>query len=74
MRTDKKNFVKQLTKIERRQARIRRIRHKSGSLYKRENVPSDPAGHYHIGRSQNQFEHIGTFLRSFKGDPAIKVS
>lgn len=29
--------------------------------------------HHHIGKSQNEPEHIGTFLSKNAGDPAIKV-
>ena len=32
-----------------------------------------PLEHHHIGLSQNQHEHIGTFLRKNSGDPAVKA-
>lgn len=71
-RTDKKTFVKQLTEIERREARIRRIRMRLGRA-RGEQVPRSLEEHHHIGKSQNEFEHIGTFLRRNSGDPATKV-
>lgn len=71
-RTDKKTFVRQLAEIERREARIRRIRMRLGRA-RGERVPTSLEEHHHIGKSQNQFEHIGSFLRRNSGDPAIKV-
>jgi hypothetical protein len=38
-----------------------------------EKVPKTPQGHHHMGVSQNQYEHIGTFLNRTSGDPATKV-
>jgi hypothetical protein len=73
-RTDKKKpFIKQLARIERREARLRRIRAKLSKDNTREAVGNTPHEHHHIGVSQNQFEHLGTFLRDHSGDPAIKV-
>ena len=74
-RTDRKAFVKQLVQIERRQTRIRRIRSKlhSGRQAQREVVANTPHEHHHIGLSQNQYEHIGTFLQKNANDPAVKV-
>jgi len=63
-----------MTQIERRQTRIRRIKHKlSLKNAQEEDVATVPDAHHHIGKSQNRHEHIGTFLRENKGDPAIKV-
>jgi hypothetical protein len=80
-RTSKKNFKKQLVQIDRRKARIRRIRQKmstTGSISA--DLPdthfsagSDAAQCYRIGISQNQPQEIGIFLRTYLGDPAIKV-
>jgi hypothetical protein len=76
-RTAKKQpFIKQLARIERREARLRRIRaklSKEGSGNTIEAVGNTPQEHHHIGVSQNQFEHLGTFLRDHSGDPSIKV-
>jgi hypothetical protein len=73
-RTDRKSFVKQMTQIERRQARIRRIKHRlSSTRAQAEDVATDPDVRYHIGSSQNMHQHIGTFLRETEGDPATKV-
>jgi hypothetical protein len=64
-------FVKQLARIERREARLRRIRNKLG--WQSEIVANGLQEHHHIGLSQSRYEHIGTFLRRNMGDPAIKV-
>jgi len=73
-RTDKKLFVKQLAAIERREVRLHRIR---ARLYRDgdtcEKVARTPEEHHHIGTSQNQFEHIGSFLNRNSGDPATKA-
>src|SRR5882762_4566174 len=74
-RTDKKLFIKQLARIERRETRLRRIRTRlSRDRSTDEKVPNTPHGHHHIGTSQNQFEHIGTFLSRNSGDLATKVN
>ena len=76
-RTDRKSFVKQLTIIERRQARIRRIRAMNklqGRLIDTcEATTINTEEHYFIGKSQNFPVNIPTFLRENQGDPAIKV-
>src|SRR5882762_3314981 len=73
-RTDKKLFIKQLARIERREARLRRIRARLSQEGRiGETVAKTPHEHHHIGASQNQFEHIGTFLRRNSEDPAVKV-
>lgn len=75
--TNRKNFVKQLTRIERRQARICRIRARimqdRDSACESEQVPNTPQQHHHIGLGQNRWEHIGTFLCRHAGDPAVQV-
>lgn len=68
-----------MAQIERRQARIKRIRQRLGvtnsATYSERNQHQDgnPALHHHIGLSENHFLHIGTFLRENVMDPAIKV-
>ena len=64
-----------MAQIERREARIHRIRerHSKEGRFQGEMVASTPEEHHHIGLSQNKFEHIGTFLRKQSGDPAIRV-
>lgn len=75
-RTSRKDFVKQMTQIERRQTRIRRIREKlAHTEYARdEDASTSPGAHHHIGKSQNNPEHFGRFLERNSGDPAIKVA
>jgi hypothetical protein len=71
-RTDKREFVRQLARIERHEARLRRIRvrlFQTGQIG--ETVATTLPEHHHIGASQNQFEHIGTFLQRNSGDPAV---
>jgi biotin synthase-related radical SAM superfamily protein len=63
-----------MTRIERRQARIRRIKHKlTKKRAQAEDVATAPDAHHHIGSSQNRYEHIPSFLRAREGDPAIQV-
>ncbi|KZP03478.1 hypothetical protein FIBSPDRAFT_768897 [Athelia psychrophila] len=75
VRTSGKEFVKQMTGIERREARIRRIRER---LYPKGKQPAvvpsiqDPNAHHHIGISQTHPVDIGSFLRDNAGDPATK--
>jgi hypothetical protein len=68
--------VQQLAQIERREARLRRIKAKLVSPGQGwgETVARTPQQHHHIGISQNQYQHIGTFLQRNSGDPAVKVS
>ena len=64
-----------MTRIERRQTRVRRIREqykKAGTA--QEEVPNKPEVHHVIGKSQNHPENIPRFLQKYAGDPAIKVS
>ncbi len=57
LRTSRKNFEKQLGDIERRQARIRRIRQrlnaKESICEVQEKRPESSASSYHIGKTQN---------------------
>lgn len=76
-RTDKRKFIKQMTRIERRESRLRRIR---ANLRKAGKIMDESEGkfclldcHHHIGTSQRTYNHIGTFLRKNAGDPAIQV-
>jgi hypothetical protein len=74
-RTDRKEFVRQMTQIERRQASVRRIRARNFKANKpeTENVARDPDTHHHIGKSQNEPEHVSLFVQKYEGDPAVKV-
>lgn len=36
-------------------------------------VPISSNVHHHIGISQNNYEHVGTFLQQCIGDPVIQV-
>ena len=74
-RTDRKEFVRQMTQIERCQAHIRRIRARNLASNKTETetVDRDPEVHHRIAKSQNQPEHLGQFVQKHSGDPAVKV-
>jgi hypothetical protein len=77
-RTSKKGFKQQLAQIERRQARIRRIKQRStsgsnASPELRGPQDADPAIHHHIGASENDRLHIGKFCREHADDPAVMV-
>jgi hypothetical protein len=68
--------VKQLTRIERRQARIRRIGDK---MVHRPHVEiaelaRSPHVHHYIGLTQKHPVHIGSYLHGHQGDLAIAVS
>ncbi|KAF8151198.1 hypothetical protein BJ912DRAFT_869512 [Pholiota molesta] len=78
LRTSRKNFEKQLTQIERRQARIRRIRQKFNeadkvqTVLKHEKGPESSACDYHIGKTQNHPFNLDVFARESRYDPAAK--
>ena len=61
--------------MERREARIRRIRDKLQHANRKtdEFLPGTPNVHHVIAKSQNRPEHIPSFLRKHVGDPAIAV-
>jgi hypothetical protein len=70
-RTDHKEFVCQLTRIERRikQCQRQQAPHRDPS-----EMASDPQVHYHIGQSEKIFDKFGQYLRNHAGDPAMKVN
>lgn len=72
-RTSRKKYIAQLTQIERRQERIRRMRTKIYGAARGEDVAKTPEAHHHIGESENFPERIGTFLSTNDNDPALKV-
>ena len=77
-RTDRKTFVKQLTVIEHRQARIWRIHamNKLGGTSSNDHEDTSTMsleGHHFIGKLQNFPVSIPAFLCNNEGNPAIKV-
>ncbi|KAG2045967.1 hypothetical protein BDR06DRAFT_1040545 [Suillus hirtellus] len=73
-RTDRKDFVKQISSIERREARIHHIRDNQsphGAVIDKE-VALSPEARFHIGKSQNDPINIPLFLQMHLGDPATK--
>jgi hypothetical protein len=77
-RTSRKFFSAQMAKIERREARIRRIRERLGcgtpKNFRDNGLACTPHLSYQIGKNQNNPEHIQDFLRRNSGDPAVKVT
>ena len=80
-RTSRKKFIKQLTEIERRQARLRRIRQKLNAREVNgarndaaDDCPGSSSCRYHIGRTQNNPVNIGLFLQENRFDPALQVA
>lgn len=78
-RTSRKQFEKQLAKMERMQARVRRIRRKVDQARESElqpdedPVPESLAVKYHIGKTQNNPIDLGPFLHEYRDDPAVSV-
>ena len=73
-RTSCKEYICQLARIERHQARIRQIRETSKSAtVTTEIVPNIPDERYNIGKSQHLPVDLGSFVRKNMGDPAITV-
>ena len=65
----------QVAHIERRQARIRRIRQRLAKSSRNvETMSKDPGVKYCIGKDEKHPHDIGSFLRSRAGDPAVNVS
>lgn len=79
LRTSRKDFEKQLGCIERRQARIRRIRqkfNKSNTTCRElidEKGPESWESTYHIGKTQNHPVDLVVFAQEKRHDPAAKV-
>jgi hypothetical protein len=75
--TNKREFIKQITQIERRQERIRRIRMRNlgdGDINPLdESVATNPDIHHCIAKSEAHPEHIGLFIKKNQGDPAVEV-
>ncbi|KJA21107.1 hypothetical protein HYPSUDRAFT_141225, partial [Hypholoma sublateritium FD-334 SS-4] len=78
LRTNRKDFEKQMGNIERRQARIRKIRQKINSsngiqeVLMHENGPESWASEYHIGKTQNHPLNLQVFAGERRYDPAAK--
>jgi hypothetical protein len=75
LRTSRKNFTKQLAQIERRQARIRRIREQlvRTGRFSSEIVASAPDVRYNMAKSQNYPVALTQFVQKHAGDPATVV-
>lgn len=67
-----------MTQIERRQARIRRIRQKIATSGAATPITTDSTfsstAHYHVGKTQNNPVDIMPFIYKYSTDPAVKVS
>ena len=62
-----------MTQIERRQTRIQRIRMRNDPEAAEADVPTVPALHHNVGKSQNHPQIISMFLQRNAQDPAIKA-
>jgi hypothetical protein len=64
-----------MAQIERRQARIRRIRARNFGVKEHEadKIATSPDVHHHIGKSQNHPEHVSLFVQKNSADPAVQV-
>ncbi|KIK34655.1 hypothetical protein CY34DRAFT_97579 [Suillus luteus UH-Slu-Lm8-n1] len=74
-RTDRRTFVRQLTQIERRQARLRRIKQQQqqpASRVELQEMATDPKLQHHIGQSERIYDDFGQYLRNHKGDPTMQ--
>jgi hypothetical protein len=66
-----------MTQVERREARIRRIRTRTldkgekSAIY--EHVAQKPDAHHCIGQSEDSYEHMGLYVTERDGEPAVKV-
>ena len=75
--TDEREFIKQMTHIERWETRIRCIHtqtfteHSNYTSY--EAAMPTPEVHAHIGTSKAFPEHVGCFVMGHSGDPAVNV-
>ena len=73
-RTSRKGYIHQLARIERRQARIQRIREASkATTVPTEAVLDVPEEHYNIRKSQHLPIDFNSFVRKNMDDPAMTV-
>ena len=70
-RTSHKGYVSQLASIERRQARIHRIRMRCNALNLADPVPNRAEEHHVIGLSQNFLEDLTRFMQTNMGIPLL---
>jgi hypothetical protein len=77
VRTTGRSIPRELSKIERREHRIRMIREKMRRFVlqaDQEEIVNDPRARYNMGKTQKSPVHLPTFLQKNDGDPAVKVS
>lgn len=80
-KSNKKNVIRQLSAMQTRQARLRKLRKQldpSADELDRPLAAGDPdpraeGGWYFIGKSQNKPVNLGHFLRTNANDPAFQV-
>lgn len=68
--------MRQLTQIECRQTRLRRIKQRhqlQTSRVEVDETTNDPHVHHHIGQSEKVYDEFGYYLRSHAKDPVMKV-
>lgn len=59
--------------MERREARLRSLHAQHFPKAEDPILTQDFEVHHNMGKSQNDYEHIGTFLSDNSHDPAVKV-
>lgn len=80
-RTNKNNYIKQLSEIEQRIQNLKKIEERINNASKTAETPSnsedkladEPTKHYQIGISQKEYFYLGQWLLAHQNDPAIKV-
>ena len=75
--TDKKGFIKQMTRIEHREMCIHHIWAELCILMKaKKSYTTGKALRdcYYIGKSENTYQHVGIFLQNTAGDPTVNMS
>ncbi|KAG6912852.1 hypothetical protein DXG01_011578, partial [Tephrocybe rancida] len=73
-RTNRKEYRRQIARIERREARLRRIHMRTSPLARADDETvrqANPEIHHVIGRTENLPLHIGAFVTDHTGDPAV---
>lgn len=59
--------------MERREARLRSLHGQHFPRAEEAIHTQDFESHHYMGKSQNEYDHIGTFLTNNSTDPAVKV-
>jgi hypothetical protein len=75
--TDRREYIKQMTQVECREACIRHIHTRTldkgekSTIY--EHVAQKPDAHHCIRQSEDSYEHVGLYVMEHNGEPAVKL-